>query len=756
MRFIVARMACAVALAARCICAGADSAATTEKRQTYLHQLRQAMPRSAPWEQWLKTSGELPPDFDALPSIPDLPDPLRFQQGGNVSTAADWSRRRRELLDLFQHYIYGRIPPAPGNVEVDSLKSRDEGGVTVREVVLKFGPEQRARLHLELLVPKGTGPFPVFVTQDNHRRWAAIAVSRGYLACVYAGADSNDDTGAFVPLWPEHDWSKLARRAWAGSRCVDYLHTLPEVDRAKIAITGHSRNGKLSLIAAAFDERFTAVISSSSGTGGACPFRSVAAPFFSEDVELMSRVFPDWLHPRARFFFGREHKLPIDQHELMACIAPRPCLVSVGLNDNCESVWAAERGVRGAAPVYALFQAGNALQMRHRPMGHETTGEDIEAYLDWLDTQWGRGDFAVATPPVYATYEDWRRLSGERIDPGTFPSHGPEALIQALADPARWPARKADILKWAAWGLGDAPPVVPGDFGTYGAERAYGAALLAREKLPNGLDKLAGTFGQNVRGDCYFPTNTPDGGRRLPAVVWLHPISTSRGYVSSYRRGEEMVHLLARRGFVVLAFDQIGHGNRIAEARRFYERHPNWSLLGRTVVDTRAAVDALQSLPFVDRERVFVLGYGTGGLAALHAAALDARITGVVSVAGFTPMRVDTADKGTGGVARWASWLPLQPRLGPFVGHEAHVPYDHDELMAAIAPRPVTVIAPEWDAHATLEDVRGAVEAARKAFALSGAESRLQLEVWPGFNCLSSELKERACARLKEMVVSNR
>lgn len=131
-----------------------------------------------------------------------------------------------------------------------------------------------------------------------------IAASRGYIGCVYAGADSRDDTDAFIPLYPQHDWGKLARRAWAASRCIDYLVTLPLVDPAKIALTGHSRNGKLSLIAAALDERITATISSSAGAGGPCPWRHFSEAQFGEGIELMTRAFPDWFHPRLRFSRG--------------------------------------------------------------------------------------------------------------------------------------------------------------------------------------------------------------------------------------------------------------------------------------------------------------------------------------------------------------------------------------------------------------------------------------------------------------------
>ena len=369
--FLIAAVLCSL------VTAMAAPAATPEDQRAVLDQLLRVTPKSQPWEEWLRGSGELPPDFSALPSNPLLPDPLQFQNGALVVSPSDWRHRRDELLQLFQHYVTGTIPPPPGNVRVADRSVRQENGATVEQLLLEFGPDHRAKLHVELIIPAGNGPFPVFITQDNHRRWALVAVSRGYIGCVYAGADSRDDTGAWIDIWPEHDWTKLARRAWAASRCIDYLHTRPEVDRARIALTGHSRNGKLSIIGAAFDERVNAVISSSSGAGGACSFRYFSERQFGEGIEFITRNFPDWLHPRLRFFAGREEKLPIDMPELIACVAPRPFLFATALNDNVESVWAIEQSHENAQRAYRLLGAGEAINLLYREGSHATDAHEI-------------------------------------------------------------------------------------------------------------------------------------------------------------------------------------------------------------------------------------------------------------------------------------------------------------------------------------------------------------------------------------------
>ncbi len=697
-----------------------------------------------------------PPDFDKSPSIAYLPDPLRFANGKEVKKE-DWLRRRRELLDFFQYYVIGRFPPSPGNVRTASIQPREESGAYIDEVLLEFGPEHKAKLNVEIIMPKGSGPFPVFLTQDNHRSWALVAVSRGYMACVYAGADSRDDTGAWTAIWPTYDWTKLTRRAWAASRCIDYLHTLPTVDTNRIALTGHSRNGKLAIIAAAIDQRVNAIISSSSGAGGACSFRLFSETEFGEGIELITRSFPDWLHPRLRFFAGREHKLPVDMPELIACIAPRPCLISTALNDSVESVWAIEQSYYSARRAYELLGKAQDLNLLYRPGSHETRAEDIERYLDWLDEVFGLGDFQFPDTTIYPTYEKWQKLSGETINPTSFPSNALDGLLldveaKEITTTRDWLKKREDIRFRILWALGEAPAFAETAMRKYGSEASHAASMLGRASVPNGLAKQSFNFGNYIAGDLYFQTNADTSGGKLPAVIWLHPISTAHGYVPGYRRGEAPHLALARTGVAVFTFDQIGHGARLAEVQNFYARFPKWSLLGKTVEDTLAAVEALLKLSFIDPKRIYLMGYSSGAMAALHAGALDDRVAGVISVGGFTPMRLDNVGKGTGGVARWSRWYPMSPRLGAFVGREAHIPYDYHEVLAMIAPRPVVVLQAKLDYRVTPGDIKLCVEEAKKVYEMYGVKENLKVVELDDYNRFSPESQTIAYGELSKLV----
>ncbi len=257
-------------------------------------------------------------------------------------------------------------------------------------------------------------------------------------------------------------------------------------------------------------------------------------------------------------------------------------------------------------------------------------------------------------------------------------------------------------------------------------------------------------FGYGVTGHLYTPNNTP-AGTRLPAVIWLHGYSYPLGYMWVYRTDTHPILALVNAGYAVLAFDQVGFGSRMADFGPFYTRHPHWSLMGRMVEDVTKAVDALTADTAIDPERISVFGYTIGGTVGLYAAALDPRIQSVVSISGFTPMRTDTADRGTGGLARYSEERALLPRLGFFVGQEARVPYDVDEVIAAAAPRHVLVVEPTMDRATTPADVREAVVRARKVFALYGAADRLTIHEPVDYTRLTNATQDAAVRWMNEI-----
>jgi len=237
------------------------------------------------------------------------------------------------------------------------------------------------------------------------------------------------------------------------------------------------------------------------------------------------------------------------------------------------------------------------------------------------------------------------------------------------------------------------------------------------------------TFG-GIGGDLYYPKDTP-AGKKLPTVIWLHGYSYPLGYMWVYHSDLHPILALVHAGYAVLAYDQSGFGSRLSETGPFYDRYPKWSHMGKLVEDARSAVDALSNDPLVDANRIYLFGYSLGGTVALYEAALDSRVKGVVSLVGFTPMRADTAARGDGGVARYSQERDLIPKLGFFVGHESQIPYDYQDLLGMIAPRPVLVVEPQLDRDATPADVASAVTQAKQVYSLYGAGDKLAIsEPW--------------------------
>jgi dienelactone hydrolase len=758
----------------------ADDDESLQRRRRYLEILQQLLgpTESAPfgrinaadrtWEQWQSRTQELPPDFETMPSLPFLPDPLNLVEDGRssaITTVEQWGRQRAILRALFERWIFGTLPPPPDRVEAQVTSTAIEGDVTVERVKLTFGPAGAATLELELLVPPGDGPFPVFLTNHPRRRpWTHTAIRRGYIGCICFALDAYygtpDDSNKWIEIYPEHDWSVVARWAWGAMRAVDYLVARRDVDRQRIAIGGHSRNSKSALLAAAFDERIGAVVPSRGNTGDQIPWRFTTDLYGSESIEELVEGLPHWFHPRLRFFVGREHKLPVDQNQLLAMVAPRGLLMSHAYMEHQGNPLGFERAYRSALEVYRLHGKEENLGLYQQPGEHPSSVEDVERYFDFFDAVFGRRSFPAPRIWIHGyDFDQWRERAGEAIDPGSFAERRPgDFLLDAggapIADVARLAARRAEIQKAIRWCLGDEPPgaPLPAQSKTRGfglVETGWQGQLLERPTGVGGaISATRVDYGDDLQGELYFPTSVgaKAGGRvflrlgaELPLVVWLHAYSYNMGY-SRYAYWAPLVE----RGFAVMAFDQIGFGVRGGHGARFYERYPDWSLLGKMIVDTRAAIDAVLERRYADPARIYLVGYGLGAKVALWTAALDDRIAGLSAACGVTALRLDSPSRGTEGVRHYSHLHGLLPRLGYFVGSEPRLPVDYDEVLAAIAPRPVHVLAPELDRYNPIDDVRAVVEAARGAWVLHGKPDALVLETPFDFNRYANVWRRQA------------
>lgn len=249
---------------------------------------------------------------------------------------------------------------------------------------------------VDLLIPKGEGPFPVILRGDWGWRKTADDVTqdildRGYILAEFNRLELAQDLGRTPPeksfglyaMYPDGDFGSLAAWAWGYHRAIDLLVTLPQVDADKIAITGHSRGGKTVLLAGITDPRVALTAPNNSGCGGAGCYR-VMGPR-SEDLQRILTAFPFWFTPRLKEFIGREDELPFDQHGVKALIAPRALLSTEALGDLHANPFGSLQTHRAAREVYRFLGHPDRIAIAFREGAHEHKPEDFAALLDFAD-----------------------------------------------------------------------------------------------------------------------------------------------------------------------------------------------------------------------------------------------------------------------------------------------------------------------------------------------------------------------------------
>jgi pimeloyl-ACP methyl ester carboxylesterase len=360
-----------------------------------------------------------------------LPDPLISNDGKKITSAKEWKTRRAEILELFRVNVYGRVPNTPYKKVfkvVNEDKNAMGGAATLKQVDIIIEAEKGSLpIHLSLFVPNNVPkPVPVILLINNREPsnidptrkvksefWPAEEViARGYGIAAFYNDDVDNDQfdnfnnkiHALLDKQPRPDdaWGTIAAWAWGASRCLDYLVTDKNVDKDKVAVVGHSRGGKTSLWAGAEDERFAMVISNESGTTGA----SLARRRFGETVERINTSFPHWFCTNYKKYNNNEDALPVDQHELLALIAPRALYVACA----SEDLWGDPKGsylaLYNALPVFRLLgtrsQLPEAMPPLNKPVRSGVTGfhvrsgthnmllQDWNAFMDMGDMVWKR------------------------------------------------------------------------------------------------------------------------------------------------------------------------------------------------------------------------------------------------------------------------------------------------------------------------------------------------------------------------------
>ena len=245
-------------------------------------------------------------------------------------------------------------------------------------------------------VAAGRGPAGAAPTAQSVAAQNGIVFRRGYALVLFNPNDCAEDTTLrnadgswafrntrFYPAYPGYDWGILAGWAWGASRVADYLVKDAAIDKNKLIITGASRNGKSSMVAAAFDDRLMgAPVVTGGGGVGAYRF---AGPRRSETLDVMQKKYPNWFSPNLHEFWGQREKLPFDEHWFLALAAPRPFIALEGIADTISYPEAVRQSILGALPAYQLYGLKDKLGVNYANHAHAFTAEDWNAMMDFFD-----------------------------------------------------------------------------------------------------------------------------------------------------------------------------------------------------------------------------------------------------------------------------------------------------------------------------------------------------------------------------------
>jgi len=375
-----------------------------------------------------------------------------FEGDPSVATAEDWTGRRAPLLkQAFEHEVYGPVPIELHGVEagrrvVDENFAGGAGILEEIDVRVGEGPDA-VGFRIALALPKAASPAnkaPLIVNQNfcgnagtmdstalsdggcmNKGTSAAMIrlifgkyiitgpnadiLKRGYAyATLYAGPFAADDREIATAqleklgrMLPEGRKPTGVVAVWAAAFgwALDVLEADPRIDAKRTAVWGHSRQGKAALLAAAFDTRIEAVMPLQAGKGGTTLTRSYAG----ESVKQITKEYPHWFAPAYAAYSDREKDIPVDQHQLIALVAPRPVMLGNGWKDVWSDPNGAFRAAIGADPVYKLMgmhgltQTGmkdskesGELEFFIRQGGHGVRVTDWNEMLDFLDRWFGK------------------------------------------------------------------------------------------------------------------------------------------------------------------------------------------------------------------------------------------------------------------------------------------------------------------------------------------------------------------------------
>ncbi|MCX7046649.1 MAG: prolyl oligopeptidase family serine peptidase [Candidatus Sumerlaeota bacterium] len=325
---------------------------------------------SASWQS-IRPFFQPPPEYAGR--FGDYRSPLLFADGSQVKNAADWARRREEILKTW-HGLMGQWPPILEKPKFEILSQIKRENFTQQRVRIQIAPEQTGEGWL--LIPEGDGPFPAALVvfyepetsiglgKSSFRDFGYQLSKRGFVTLSIGTPGGN----AWQPELGAARCQPLSFHAYVAANCWHALVTLPQVDSKRIGVIGHSYGGKWAMFAACLFDRFACGVWSDPGIvfDETRPNVNYWEPWYlglDPAQKRPARGVPTAENPRTGpYRIMRETGR--DLHELQALMAPRPFLVSGGAEDQ-PSRWPALNHV---IEVNRLLGYSNRVAMTNRKL----------------------------------------------------------------------------------------------------------------------------------------------------------------------------------------------------------------------------------------------------------------------------------------------------------------------------------------------------------------------------------------------------
>jgi dienelactone hydrolase len=320
-------------------------------------------------------AGRPVPDLGLKPLLVDA-------DGKEITTAAGWEKARQALRARWVEHL-GTPPEKPAGLDVRVEKAEEMDGYTRR--LVSFRSEGDDRINAYLLVPAGLGENekrPAVVvfhetTRDTFRQPVGLGqkpelalalhlVRRGYVTlspeCYILKDPAGWAKGQASALEKRRPgWTGLGKMTFDASRCVDYLETLPAVDRERIGCIGHSLGAKEVLYAMAFEPRYGVGVFNEGGLG----------------LRMSNWTDPWYLTDKMKPFIPE-----MENHQVLALAAPRPVLVLGGDSADGDASWPF---IKAVLPVYDLLGAGDRVGLYDHQAQHAFPREGRRIAYRWLD-----------------------------------------------------------------------------------------------------------------------------------------------------------------------------------------------------------------------------------------------------------------------------------------------------------------------------------------------------------------------------------